>query len=263
MLRNIGQGGDASMENLADLEMALGARITNQLESLMDRLSGGVGGGAGMAPPMDPLAGYGAEPPSQCTEEGQLRSTDRGPMGSVPLITQCVAPEMGSTTRSYSFSFMEYMYGGPVVGTGGYGRYYAPSADDGNDEEDSTSNVSEASVRIPPTVSTIMFPNGPVASTHVRRPHLPHPLLRDVMLGPINALVPSTRRFAEIQSRSGPGGFGRGGLVSNVVMSFAIPTRAGLVIPPLEELAVSLGGPRTIAPPKLALVLNSRMRSAR
>jgi len=144
---------------------------------------------------------------------------DRGPMGSVPLITQCVAPEMGSTTRSYSFSFMEYMYGGPVVGTGGYGRYYAPSADDGNDEEDSTSNVSEASVRIPPTVSTIMFPNGPVASTHVRRPHLPHPLLRDVMLGPINALVPSTRRFAEIQSRSGPGGFGRGGLVSNVVMS--------------------------------------------
>ena len=106
MLRNIGQGGDASMENLADLEMALGARITNQLESLMDRLSGGVGGGAGMAPPMDPLAGYGAEPPSQCTDEGQLRSTDRGPMGSVPLITQCVAPEMGSTTRSYSFSFM-------------------------------------------------------------------------------------------------------------------------------------------------------------
>ena len=219
MLRNIGQGGDASMENLADLEMALGARITNQLESLMDRLSGGMGGGAGMAPPMDPLAGYGAEPPSQGTEEGQLRSMDRGPMGSVPLITQCVAPEMGSTTRSYSFSFMEYMYGGPVVGTGGYGRYYAPSADDGNDEEDSTSNVSEVSVRIPPTVSTIMFPNGPVASTHVRRPHLPHPLLRDVMLGPINALVPSTRRFAEIQSRSGPGGFGRGGLVSNVVMS--------------------------------------------
>ena len=50
---------------------------------------------------------------------------------------------------------------------------------------------------------------------------------------------------------------------TGMAMSFAIPTRVGLVIPPQEEPAVSLGGPRTTAPPKLALVLNSRMRSAR
>jgi len=224
MLGNIARGGDPSMENLADLEAALGARITNQLESLMERLGGGVGGGAGMAPPVEPFGGGGGsgnEQPLHGSEEGELRSTDRGPMGSVPIITQCVAPEMGSTTRSYSFSSMEYMYGGPVVGTGGYGRYYIPSGSTcvEYDEEDSGENDNEALARIPTTVSTVMFPNGPAASTHVRRPHMPHPLLRDVMLGPINALVPSTRRFAEIQSRSGSGGFGRGGLVSNVVMS--------------------------------------------
>lgn len=222
MLGNLARGGDPSMENLADLEAALGARITNQLESLMDRLGGGAVGGAGMAPPFDPFGGGGGggdERPSQGSDESQLRSTDRGPIGSVPLITQCAAPEMGSTTRSYNFSSMEYMYGGPVVGTGGYGRYYAPLDTLDDDDEDTNAGGNEGLVRIPPNVSTVMFPNGPVASTHVRRIHLPHPLLRDVMLGPINALVPSTRRFAEIQSRSGSSGFGRGGLVSNVVMS--------------------------------------------
>jgi len=222
MIGSILRAGEIPLgSSLDDLEATLGIRLSNQLESL-GRIAGiplprGGGGGGG-----DGGTGDGNNL-AQADSDQSLRSTDRGAVGSIPAVLQTIPPDIGyslinPTGRSENFNAMEYMYGGPVVSAGRAGRFY-------NTTSSSSTAVdieSSEETHIPASVSTLLFPGGPVASTHVRRRQLPHPLLRDVELGPINALVPSTdrRRGADRRSRAeASSGFGGGRFVSNIIVS--------------------------------------------
>lgn len=208
MLGQILRAGDIPTEAMAELEETLGIRISNPTEE-------GRGGGNFRA--QDNVVrndAFGRYP------NVEMRNADRGPVGAVPSVRQGTPPDIGyasinPTGRFENFNAMEYVYGGPLVASGSCYYNLSTPLPSQEDFDDSSSS------RIPANVSTQLFPGGTLVSTHVRRPHQSHPLLRDIELGPINSLVSSGRRgLLERQPRPSRSGLSSGSrLISSMLLS--------------------------------------------
>mmetsp|Transcript_747 Transcript_747/g.1813 ORF Transcript_747/g.1813 Transcript_747/m.1813 type:complete len:4405 (+) Transcript_747:307-13521(+) len=205
MIGTLLRTGEIRSEALAEIEGTLGIQIMPSNE----RNNGTV---SGRRP-------FGSLMSRHSRTDGNGSSTgSRELVGAIPQINQRSQPDlgysaMGRGSRWSEINPMEYVFGGPCI-TAGSRHYDLVSPVIEPDENDSFSRMSG---------DTQLFPGGPAAATHARTQHSLHPLLGDVELPPINALVsgleshdvrasrsiqPTTRRLSELTGPSfNSGGF--------------------------------------------------------
>uniref|UniRef100_A0A7S4S0Y2 HECT-type E3 ubiquitin transferase n=1 Tax=Ditylum brightwellii TaxID=49249 RepID=A0A7S4S0Y2_9STRA len=185
MIGNILRAGDIQLEALAEIEDTLGIRImAHRVDSEQRNSRLGPLGGTSIGTNNGSSNGAGG---------GNLNSTSRGSVGTLPAVFQHVPPDSGYTSASTGgrwgeINSMEYSYGGPTIGAGS--RNY-DLAD--NQEQETPRDF----LRVPATVDTQLFPGGPAASTHSRTQQCLHSLLSGVELPPFNALVLNLRPHSE------------------------------------------------------------------
>eukprot|EP00536_Pseudo-nitzschia_multiseries_P010994 jgi/Psemu1/326262/estExt_fgenesh1_pg.C_3550003 len=212
MIGTLLRTGEIRSETLAEIEGTLGIQIMSSGE----RNSGAV---AGRRPMNNGAFGSFVSRQSR-TESNGSNNDSRELVGSIPQIMQRSQPDlgysaMGRGSRWNEINPMEYVFGGPCI-TAGSRNYDLISPVVEPNEHDVFSRTSGHG-------DTQLFPGGPAAATHARTQHSLHPLLDDVELPPINALVsglesqdvrasrniqPTTRRLGEWTSPS----FNSGGI---------------------------------------------------
>jgi len=182
------------------------------------------------------------------TDNNRSRTGSRELVGALPQINQRSQPDLGYSTmgrgsRWNEMNPMEYVYGGPCITAGS--RHYDLISPVVEPDSDGISHL------LTGVSDTQLFPGGPAAATHARTQNSVHPLLNDVDLPPINALVSdlqphdirairtssqsSTRRLGEWTSANfSSGGF----LVSNSSGSVVRANRM-LSSPPNRGISVN------------------------
>jgi E3 ubiquitin-protein ligase HUWE1 len=210
MIGTLLRTGEIRGEALAEIEGTLGIQIVPAREN-----SGATSGRRPMS---------GSPFGNLLSRQGRAESNrsnigSRELVGALPQINQRSQPDLGYSTmgrgsRWNEINPMEYVYGGPCITAGS--RHYdliSPVESDTDDAYLTSSGLSD----------TQLFPGGPAAATHARTQNSAHPLLSDVDLPPINALVsdlqphgvrairtvqPSARRLGEWTSPNfNSGGF--------------------------------------------------------
>ena len=171
MIGTLLRTGEIRTEALAELEGQLGIQIVP---------AGGRGSASSSV-----RRPFGSVMSRQARAESN-RSGSREIVGIVPQINQRSQPDLGYSTmgrgsRWNEINPMEYVYGGPCI-TAGHRHYdlLSPVVEPDTD----TLNLSSSEPG-----DAQLFPGGPAASTHARSRYSVHPLLSDVDLPPINALV--------------------------------------------------------------------------
>jgi len=210
MIGTLLRTGEIRSEALAEIEGTLGIQIVP---------AGGRNGGAGRRPisggPFGSLISR-----QRRAENNRSNAGSRELVGTIPHINQRSQPDLGYSTmgrgsRWNEINPLEYVYGGPCI-TAGSRHYDLISPIDEPDLDELVFSVSGIG-------DTQLFPGGPAATTHARTQYCAHPLLCDVDLPPINALVsdlqphdvrsvrpsePSNRRLGEWTSTNfNSGGF--------------------------------------------------------
>jgi len=179
VIGNILRSGGLHIDALAEIEDTLGIRISNrpgeQIQSRFARLRA-----SGDTPTSNRNR-------SIITNDS-LGSQNRIPIGATPTVNQRNLSEnmfssMGNG-RNGERNFMEYLYGGPPLGSD---RVFYDLSGSGMEEE-SASDVTQSLI-LPSTLDVQLFPGGSAASTHSRPPSVLHPLLSAITLPPLNALV--------------------------------------------------------------------------
>ena len=113
-------------------------------------------------------------------------------LDSIPVIHQLSPPDNGfshsnSTVRGSDINFMEYLYGGLVIGAS---RVYYELVSD----SDGTNDMNQQLLSVPSVMETELFPGGPAANTTPKMSETTHILLSGVCLPPLNALISTTCR---------------------------------------------------------------------
>jgi len=178
MIGTLLRTGEIRSEALAEIEGTLGIQIVPAS-----------GRGSGSSSGRRPTNGgpFGSVLSRQGRAETNRSNTGtRELVGAVPQINQRSQPDLGYSTmgrgsRWNEINPMEYVFGGPCITAGS--RHY-----------DLLSPVTEGDsdalfASTPGIGDTQLFPGGPAAATHARTQYSVHPLLGDVDLPPINALV--------------------------------------------------------------------------
>lgn len=192
-MRGLGRGetGLAAVENMLgsflregrvqELEDTLGIRVVRR----------GGGGGDGDSGNRALLSG-GIMPGSHSGlgfVADEIRGESAMANNSIVAVHQIVAPDGGYGPRSLSNNRslaetlpMEYLFGGPAAGSRSEHYYHRSIATDGDGEDPSPLN----------SATSELFPGGLAASTHSRQSIMPHPLLANIALPPVNALLTSS-----------------------------------------------------------------------
>jgi E3 ubiquitin-protein ligase HUWE1 len=129
------------------------------------------------------------------TREGGMMNRahiDSNEVDSIPVIHQLPPPDNGfaqidNTGRASDINFMEYLYGGLVIGAS---RVYYDLISTSDDTDDTNQHL----LSIPSVMETELFPGGPAANTTTRMSETTHILLSGLCLPPLNALISTTCR---------------------------------------------------------------------
>jgi len=175
MIGTLLRTGEIRSDALSEIENTLGIRIV-----------GGRNPGVGGNRPNSGTFGNLFSRQHGRTENNSSRSREL--VGTLPNIIQRSQPDLGYSTigrgnRWNEINPAEYLFGGPCI-TAGSRHYDLISPIVESDDENDTSFPSTSG---PGDVQ--LFPGGVAAATHTRTQHSLHPLLGDIDLPPLNALV--------------------------------------------------------------------------
>jgi len=187
MIGTLLRTGEIRSDALSEIENTLGIRIV-----------GGRNPGVGGNRPNSGTFGNLFSRQHGRTENNSSRSREL--VGTLPNIIQRSQPDLGYSTigrgnRWNEINPAEYLFGGPCITAGS--RHYdliSPIV-----ESDDENDTSFPSISGPGDVQ--LFPGGVAAATHTRTQHSLHPLLGDIDLPPLNALVSDLQPHA-IASRN-------------------------------------------------------------
>ena len=195
MIGTLLRTGEIRSDALSEIENTLGIRIVG------GRNTGAPGGGN----PPNNSGTFGSLFSRQQGRTGSNTRSSRGIVGALPQIIQMSQPDLGYSTmggrgnRWNETNPAEYLFGGPCITAGS--RHYdliSPVVESEDDDENNTSLPTGSG----PGDSTQLFPGGVAAATHARTQHSAHPLLGDINLPPINALVSDIQPHGIRASRS-------------------------------------------------------------
>jgi hypothetical protein len=197
MIGTLLRTGEIRSDALSEIENTLGIRIVG------GRNTGAPGGGN----PPNNSGTFGNLFSRQQGRTGSNTRSSRGLVGALPQIIQMSQPDLGYSTmggrgnRWNETNPAEYLFGGPCI-TAGSRHYDLISPVVESEDDDENNNTSLPTGSGPGDGGTQLFPGGVAAATHARTQHSVHPLLGDIDLPPINALVSDLQPHGIRASRS-------------------------------------------------------------